>query len=161
MQHSRAAAAPTESAKKMIAVDAGGCVLAMPVFDVVEVLRAPAVRPIPRCRPHLLGYIKWREELLPVLDVQELWHPGREAESARRERPMAVVVSARDRRFAIACERTLGIGFPEGTMVAARDEGERAYVVGKTRILGCRDAIVLDLAAFWNDEIEGNGQFDV
>jgi purine-binding chemotaxis protein CheW len=60
--------ARTAAARWVLAFDLAGQVYAVPVGDVVEVVRMVAVTPVPESPPWLAGVVDYRGRVIPVVD---------------------------------------------------------------------------------------------
>jgi purine-binding chemotaxis protein CheW len=59
----------TESALRLVTFQLGGRVVACHVDHVEEVVHEPRMHPMPAAPPHLIGLLRLRGELVPVLDI--------------------------------------------------------------------------------------------
>ncbi len=69
---------------RYLQVEVGGQRYALPLILVKEVIAPPAITPLPQSKPHLLGLINLRKEIIPVIDFRKLLgaKPSTSAESA-------------------------------------------------------------------------------
>jgi len=140
---------------KILVGETRGFVLALDMSQVMEIARIRAIRKVPLTRPYFLGYGRWRESLLPVLDLGIKWleDPSRSAPAGQS--CGVVVLAAGGNRFGISLDRTIGIGTSEGPALRASAgpwDGS-LYVIGRIRILGGREAFLIDAVSCWEEEI--------
>jgi purine-binding chemotaxis protein CheW len=126
-----------------IAFRLGGEMHACDVALVEEVVTRRAVHRLPDMPPRLLGVLRLRGELVPVLDVAPMLELTLEA-----ERPAVLVVSFGDSRVGVAAdaaEEVMSLS-PDACLPPPHTGGERDhYVLGLARVEG-RLVNLIDLA---------------
>jgi chemotaxis signal transduction protein len=138
--------------EKLIVLAVGDSLLAFPLSHVVEIADTPPLRRVPLTVPRFLGYAKWRDGILPVLDIER--DAGDEGDEGRTGvRQKIVILSAVGERFAIAADRILGIGYPFGPVRKSTAGRTQPYVKGKVRVQGGHEALLMDANSFWEEEL--------
>ena len=77
---------PVEERHELLGLDVGGQTFALPLGQVVEILREPEIMsPVPEAGDAMLGVADWRERPLPLLDLgRRFGLPGKEDSGDRR-----------------------------------------------------------------------------
>jgi purine-binding chemotaxis protein CheW len=102
---------------------------ALPLFDVIEIVRAVAIRPLPSAPPITLGIIDVRGEILPVLDVRVRFGCAHKAVGLSDQ---FVIAQAGPRRVVLHVDAALGLSML--SVLAVQDArnlpAELAHVAG-------------------------------
>jgi len=142
----------TSQGEKLIVLSVGDSLLAFPLSHVIEIADTPPLRRVPLTVPRFLGYAKWRDGILPVIDIER--EAGDEGEAGRTgARQKIVILTAVGERFAIAADRILGIGYPFGPVRKSTTGRAQPYVKGKVRVQGGHEALLVDADTFWEEEL--------
>ena len=132
-----------EDEAQVIAVRIGGEVHACDIQMVEEVVTKRRIHPLPDMPPRLLGMLRLRGELVPVVDVAPLLDL-----SLRAATPAILVVGVGEARLGVAVDAAEDVVAltPSDYRPAPHTGGERDhYVVGVAR-LGSRLVNLIDLA---------------
>lgn len=145
-----------EGGAQVIAFKLGGELHACDVRLVAEVVARRAVHRLPDMPPRLLGVLRLRDELIPVLDVAPLLEMALE----ETERPAVLVVPFGEARIGVAADAADEVvSVPaEAFRPAPHTGAERdAYVVGLARLEG-RLVNLIDLAEILRAQATPNGE---
>jgi len=132
-----------EDEAQVIAVRVGGELHACDIQIVEEVVTKRRIHPLPDMPPRLLGMLRLRGELVPVLDVAPLLDLALQSAT-----PAILVVGLGDTRLGVAVDAAEDVVSltPTDYRPAPHTGGERdQYVVGVAR-LGRRLVSLIDLA---------------
>ncbi|HYH80849.1 MAG TPA: chemotaxis protein CheW [Longimicrobium sp.] len=143
-----------EDAAQVIAFRIGGELHACDVQLVEEVVTKRRVHPLPDMPPRLLGVLKLRGELVPVVDVAPLLDLRLEA-----EQPSILVAAFGEARVGVAVDAAHEVVTltPDEYRDAPLSGGERdQFVVGVARIDG-KLVNLLDLAEMLREQAVGLG----
>jgi purine-binding chemotaxis protein CheW len=135
---------------QVISFTMGGEVFACDVMLVQEVVTRRQVHPLPDMPPRLLGMIRLREELVPVIDVA----PMLDLRLADASHRTLLIVESEDRWMGVATDGVSEVLHLSATAfrpaaVSGRDRDE--YVLGVTRVEGMVVTLI-DLAEMLRDQ---------
>lgn len=138
------------SSQLLLVFEVAGIRYALPASDVVEVLRAVAVIPLPKAPPAVEGAINMRGEVVPVLDVRAPFGlPPKDLTASDH----LVVARTPRRRVALRADRALDlISVDEHAIDDARKVlPEAGHLRGVAKL---EDGLVLiyDLATFLSEQ---------
>ena len=143
-----------EDEAQVIAFQIGGELHACDIQVVEEVVTKRRVHRLPDMPPRLLGMLRLRGELVPVLDVAPLLEL-----ELKSETPAILVVTVGDRRLGVAVDAAHDVVSlsPADYRLAPHSGGERdQYVAGVARIGGTLVNLI-DLAEMLREQAAGAG----
>ncbi|MFL5381909.1 MAG: chemotaxis protein CheW [Longimicrobiaceae bacterium] len=143
-----------EDEAQVIAFHIGGELHACDIQVVEEVVTKRRVHRLPDMPPRLLGMLRLRGELVPVLDVAPLLELELTSET-----PAILVVAVGDRRLGVAVDATHDVVSlsPADYRPSPHGGGERdQYVAGVARIGGALVNLI-DLAEMLREQTSGAG----
>jgi len=143
-----------EDAAQVIAFRIGGELHACDIQLVEEVVTRGRVHPLPDMPPRLLGLLRLRGELVPVVDVAPLLDLQLQA-----AQPAIIVAAIGDVRVGVAVDAAHEVMTltPDGYRPAPLSGGERdQFVVGVARVDG-QLVNLLDLGEMLRDQAVGQG----
>ena len=143
-----------EDEAQVIAFHIGGELHACDIQVVEEVVTKRRVHPLPDMPPRLLGILRLRGELVPVLDVAPLLEL-----ELKSETPVILVVAVGDTRLGVAVDATHDVVSlsPADYRPSPHSGGERdQYVAGVARIGGALVNLI-DLAEMLREQTSGTG----
>ena len=141
-----------EDEAQVIAFHIGGELHACDIQVVEEVVTKRRVHPLPDMPPRLLGILRLRGELVPVLDVAPLLEL-----ELKSETPVILVVAVGDTRLGVAVDATHDVVSlsPADYRPSPHSGGERdQYVAGVARIGGALVNLI-DLAEMLREQTSG------
>lgn len=141
-----------EDEAQVIAFQIGGELHACDIQVVEEVVTKRRVHPLPDMPPRLLGMLRLRGELVPVLDVAPLLDL-----ELKSKTPAILVVAVGDARLGVAVDATQDVVSlsPADYRPAPHSGGERdQYVAGVARINGALVNLI-DLAEMLREQAVG------
>jgi purine-binding chemotaxis protein CheW len=97
---------PREDRIDLLAVNAGGERVAVPLVTMAGLVADRVVTPLPGSPPELLGVAGLRGHLVPVYDLAQV--SGYRTDSAPRDRPRWLILAAGSPVFAVAVDRVDG-----------------------------------------------------
>jgi len=143
-----------EDEAQVIAFQIGGELHACDIQVVEEVVTKRRVHRLPDMPPRLLGMLRLRGDLVPVLDVAPLLEL-----ELKSETPAILVVAVGDTRLGVAVDATHDVVSlsPADYRPAPHSGGERdQYVAGVARINGALVNLI-DLAEMLREQTSGAG----
>lgn len=131
---------------------------ALPVCDVVEVVRMVAATPLPEAPPWVIGVINFRGRVIPLIEVRSrLGTPSRDADLST---PIIVVQNAEvaaglvvDEVLEVLTVPSAALDVPDGADAAGRS------LSGVARV-GDRLIVVLDWERLWDGSVDLGLRFD-
>ena len=140
------ARAALDEGVQVIAFRMGGELHACDILLVQEVVTKTAVHPLPDMPEHLLGVVRLRGELVPVVDVAPLLELALE----RARTPAILITEVAGARVGVAAEAVHEVmTVPAGSIRPAPGAG--GYVAGVARI-GAQLVNLIDLAELLRDQ---------
>jgi purine-binding chemotaxis protein CheW len=141
-----------EDEAQVIAFRIGGELHACDIQLVEEVVTKRRVHPLPDMPPRLLGILRLRGELVPVLDVAPLLELALTAET-----PAILVVAVGDARLGVAVDATHDVVSlsPADYRPAPHGGGERDQFVAGVARIGGELVNLVDLAEMLREQTQG------
>ena len=139
--------AAADEGVQVVAFELGGELHACDVLLVEEVVSGQRVHPLPDLPPHILGVLRLRGELLPVIDVAPLLE-----QRLRAERPVVMVVDAPGGRVGVAADEVHDVvALAPGSYRPAPGGALDTRLAGLARVEG-RLVTLVDLAEILREQ---------
>ena len=140
--------AAADEGVQVIAFRIGGELQACDILLVQEVVTKSAIHPLPDMPEHLLGVLRLRGELVPVLDVA----PALELKLEAGRAPAVLVTEVEGGRVGVAAEAVHEVmTVPPGAFREAPVTGGGGYLVGVARV-DAQLVNLIDLAEILRDQ---------
>jgi len=131
---------------------------ALPVRDVVEVVRMVAATALPEAPPWVLGVIDFRGLVIPLIDVRRrIGAPPREADLST---PIIVVQNARLAAGLVVDEVVEVLTVQSAALDTSGGTHARGGVVSGVAHVGNRLILVLDWECLWDGSLDLGSRFD-
>lgn len=88
---------------------------AVPVTDVLEVMKMPDITPVPDSTPAILGFINLRGKIIPILSLDVRFHLKRHHDEVGMKHVM--IVDANDAPFGILVDTVIEVARIEQSMI--------------------------------------------